>query len=78
MDMLISSAIRRLDQALGHQCDDFSLTRGQRKRLARLTNRRAHRTAARFTALRDELPVTTTFTMLPSGPVPMRVRRRPS
>ena len=31
-----------------------------------------------FTALRDEFPVTTTSTMLPSGRVPMRVRRRPS
>ncbi|HXA88322.1 MAG TPA: cytochrome P450 [Mycobacterium sp.] len=31
-----------------------------------------------FTALRDELPITTTMTMQPSGPVPMRVRRRPS
>ncbi len=29
-----------------------------------------------FTALRDEFPVTTTLTMMPSGPVPMRVRRR--
>jgi cytochrome P450 len=31
-----------------------------------------------LTALRDEFPVTTTLTMLPSGPVPMRVRRRQS
>lgn len=31
-----------------------------------------------FTALRDDLPVTTTLTMMPSGPVPMRVRRRPT
>jgi cytochrome P450 len=31
-----------------------------------------------FTALSAELPIITTMTMQPSGPVPMRVRRRPS
>lgn len=29
-----------------------------------------------FTAMRDELPVATSMTMLPAGPVPMRVRAR--